>query len=120
MCPDLKMITNAFCLDLTERAGDGEKAEPHWFQTVAGPWYLKVLLHRAPVGVRTDYPATFCFVVRADAPFGWANYRAGDILPPRTSRRPWKMDTGAVGNVLTPDGAMSYWVLRYGSELGLW
>jgi hypothetical protein len=30
------------------------------------------------------------------------------------------MDTGAVGNVLVPEGRESYWVLRYGSDLGLW
>jgi hypothetical protein len=112
MTPDLKATTNAFCLDLTQRAARGEKDPHHWFQMVAGPWYLKVLLHQAAVGVRTEYPAAFCFVVRADAPFGWSNYRTGDILPPKTSRQPWKMDTGAVGNVLSPDGAMSYWVLR--------
>lgn len=30
------------------------------------------------------------------------------------------MDTGAVANVLAPDGGESYWVRRYGADLGLW
>lgn len=121
MGADLKAAAEAFCRQLAARAVVTERRPmTAWFQAVAGPWYLKILLHEAPPGVRAQYPATFCFIVRADAPFGWLNYRAGDILPPKTSRKPWKMDTGAVGNVLSSGGAISYWVLRYGADLGLW
>ncbi len=121
MMTNLKTAIGTICHDLTARAASGTgRSGPAWFEPKAGPNYVKILLHHAPAGVRDPSPATFCFVVREDEPFGWYNYRAGDILPPKTSRAPWKMDTGAVGNVLVPEGRESYWVLRYGSDLGLW
>lgn len=114
---DLKPLIASFCADLSLRAAARGNA---WFEAKTGPNYVKVLLHRAPAGVRVDDHATFCFISRLDEPFEWANFRIGDILPPKTASSPWKMDTGAVGSLLAPDGGMSYWVIRYGSELGLW
>ena len=121
MGPDIKTAAKAFCEALSGRLeanDDGIRAR--WFEAKTGPNYIRVVLHEEAPGVRSASPATFCFVVREDAPFGWMNYRAGDILAPMTSRRPWKMDTGAVGSVLAEEAGISYWVRRYGADLGLW
>ena len=119
MNPEVKTSVSQFCQSLTARAEAASK-KPCWFEPKPGPWYIKVLLHDGPVGVRDREPGTFCFVSKDDSPFDWSNYRAGDVMAPKTARKPWKMDTGAVANVLEPDGGVSYWVIRYGSELGVW
>jgi hypothetical protein len=114
---DLKTAANEFAARLTQLAGQHGDV---WFDTKVGPNYIKVVLHGRQNAQAIDHPATFCFISRSDAPFEWRNFRAGDILPPKTWASPWKMDTGAVGNLFAPDRGMSYWVLRYGTELGLW
>lgn len=119
MNPELKASVNQFCQSLTARA-EAASRKDCWFEPKLGPSYVKILLHGGVVGVRDQDPGTFCFVSKDDSPFGWENYRAGDVMAPMTGRRPWKMDTGAVANVLEPDGGISYWVIRYGSQLGLW
>lgn len=93
---------------------------PRWFRARRGPHYIKVELYEQRLPGADAEPSTFCFIARRASPFDWSNYRAGDVMAPMTSQRPWKMDTGAVANVLAPDGGESYWVRRYGADLGLW
>lgn len=118
MSDELRSRVGELCEALTERAA----ARPGggWFEPKAGPFYVRILHHNAERGVRSTSPSTFAFAVKHDAPFGWGNLRAGDLLAPRTSRQPWKMDTGAVASLFAPDRGVSYWTLRYGEELGLW
>lgn len=117
--PDLSVAIAAFCDQINSRLTAAAK-RGGWVEAKPGPNYVKVVHHVAPSTHRDRYPSTFRFIARDDRPFGWSNYRRGDILPPQTSRKPWKMDTGAVGNLIGPDGGMSYWVERYGNELGWW
>jgi hypothetical protein len=91
-----------------------------WLEPVMGPNYVKVVIARASGAGPSPAKAAFCFIARRDGLFGWRNGRAGDILAPMTWRRPWRMDAGAVGNILDPEDPVSYWVRRYGTELGLW
>lgn len=92
MNPEVKASVSQFCQSLTARAGAAAK-KPCWFEPKVGPSYVKVLLHDETEGARHREPETFCFVSKEDSPFGWENYRAGDVMAPMTGRRPWKMDT---------------------------
>jgi hypothetical protein len=114
---DLKAVADDFAARLTQLACQHGTAR---IETKVGPNYIKVTLHGRRNGLGIDSPAAVCFIGRSEAPFGWSNFRAGDILPPKTWASLWKMDTGAVGSLFAPDQGMSYWVIRYGAELGLW
>ncbi len=115
---DVLSASRAFVSRLNAITADANA--PVWFDLRPGPNDIKVMLCHGPAGVADERPAAFCFVVKTDRAFGWANVRAGDILAPMTFRKPWKMDTGAVASVFAPDGGVSYWVIRYGSDLKIW